>query len=82
MRRVSHVVADHTSMLAFMEKRFLRDATGAQPHLTLRDLHASTLEDLFDFDAAPSMALRFPPRRSRYPTTPDARSFRRGRSRT
>ncbi|HYS09469.1 MAG TPA: alkaline phosphatase family protein [Myxococcales bacterium] len=52
---VSHVVADHASMLAFMEKRFLRDATGAQPHLTLRDLEASTLEDLFDFDGAPSM---------------------------
>jgi phospholipase C len=52
---VSHVVADHTSMLAFLEKRFLRDASGAQPHLTLRDLHASTLEDLFDFDGAPSV---------------------------
>ncbi len=48
-RYVSHVVADHTSMLAFIEARFLDGA-----HLTRRDAHASTLEDLFDFDAAPS----------------------------
>jgi len=55
-RYVSHRVADHTSLLAFIEKRFLRGADDdeARPHLTLRDLHASTLEDLFDFDGAPS----------------------------
>ncbi len=50
---VSHRVADHTSLLAFLEKRFL-SAGGERPHLTARDEHASTLEDLFDFDAAPS----------------------------
>ncbi len=26
-----------------------------RPHLTLRDLHANTLEDMFDFDRAPSL---------------------------
>ncbi len=46
---VSHLVADHTSMLAFIEARFLGGA-----HLTRRDAHASTLDDLFDFDGAPS----------------------------
>ncbi len=66
---VSHVVADHTSMLALIEKRFLttgmrhdRDGDGdaddvdtSRPHLTKRDLFASTLEDLFDFDRSPSL---------------------------
>ena len=54
---VSHEVADHTSLLAFIEKRFLTSGSGAQgdhPSLTARDRHASTLEDLFDFDHAPS----------------------------
>jgi phospholipase C len=51
---VSHVVADHTSMLAFIEKRF-----GLQP-LTARDQNASTLEDLFDFDNAPSQGAPVP----------------------
>jgi len=50
---VSHRVADHTSLLAFIEKRFLSSG-GERPHLTSRDEHASTLEDLFDFDGAPS----------------------------
>ncbi|HUL60500.1 MAG TPA: alkaline phosphatase family protein [Anaeromyxobacteraceae bacterium] len=50
---VSHQVADHTSLLAFIEKRFL-SAGGTPSHLTARDRYASTLEDLFDFDAAPS----------------------------
>jgi phospholipase C len=62
---VSHEVADHTSMLAFIEKRFLTDGSGSRPHLTLRDLHASTLEDLFDFDREPSqdalVPFAFPP---------------------
>ena len=54
-RYVSHEVADHTSMLALIEKRFLPlTANGQRQHLTARDAHASTLEDLFDFDAAPS----------------------------
>jgi phospholipase C len=48
---VSHTVGDHASLLAFIEKRFL----GATSSLTRRDEHASTLEDLFDFDGAPSL---------------------------
>lgn len=64
---VSHTVGDHTSMLAFIEKRFLssrdddrhshdgdQDDEGRRLHLTRRDQHANTLEDLFDFDNAPS----------------------------
>jgi phospholipase C len=53
-RYVSHEVADHTSMLALIEKRFLMGANGQPAHLTGRDAHATTLEDLFDFDTAPS----------------------------
>jgi phospholipase C len=63
---VSHTIGSHTSMLAFIEKRFLgaqdtdgdrdRDDKHAAPqHLTLRDQDADTLEDLFDFDRAPSL---------------------------
>jgi phospholipase C len=56
---VSHAVGDHTSMLALIEKRFLSgrngDDDGERPHLTARDLHASTLEDMFDFNHAPSL---------------------------
>lgn len=60
---VSHTVGDHTSLLAFIEKRFLtvpaEDKDGGSDdvrtlHLTKRDANASTLEDMFDFDAAPS----------------------------
>jgi phospholipase C len=56
---VSHTIADHTSLLAFIEERFLSDAAsgagaGSRPHLTLRDQYADTLMDLFDFDNAPS----------------------------
>jgi hypothetical protein len=53
---VSHQVADHTSLLAFIEKRFLSsdDEDDDRPSLTARDRHASTLEDLFDFERAPS----------------------------
>jgi len=80
---VSHVVADHSSMLAFIEKRFLSSDSGGgdgddkedgdedgdhrhQPramraHLTLRDLYATTLEDLFDFDRTPSLSTPVPP---------------------
>jgi phospholipase C len=53
-RYVSHVTADHTSLLAFLERRFLAGPGQEPPHLTARDAHASTLEDLFDFDRAPS----------------------------
>ena len=56
---VSHTIADHTSLLAFIEERFLNDeatAGGAgRLHLTRRDQNASTLEDAFDFDNAPSL---------------------------
>jgi phospholipase C len=63
---VSHTVGDHASILAFIEKRFLStgtsDGRGDQDNeevtrqfLTLRDKHAHTLEDLFDFDGSPSL---------------------------
>jgi phospholipase C len=58
---VSHRVADHTSLLALIERRFLRpdpnaaDDEGQTPHLTARDAHAYTLEDLFDFNYSPSL---------------------------
>jgi phospholipase C len=52
---ISHAIADHTSLLAFIEARFLSDAQGGRLHLTLRDQYADPLEDLFDFDNAPSM---------------------------
>jgi len=46
---VSHTVGSHTSLLAFIEKRF------ALPSLTARDANSNDLEDLFDFDNAPSL---------------------------
>ncbi len=46
---VSHVVNSHSSILALTEKRFMGGA-----HLTNRDGAASTLENLFDFEHAPS----------------------------
>lgn len=52
---VSHITADHTSMLALIEKRFLTDANGKTQHLTRRDESAWDLEDMFDFDGAPSL---------------------------
>ena len=61
---VSHTIGDHTSLLALIEKRFFSlvedQATGdgddeTRPHLTRRDLHANTLEDLFDFEHSPSL---------------------------
>jgi phospholipase C len=56
---VSHTVGDHTSLLAFIEKRFLRlddeDDDAGRLHLTKRDQHANTLEDMFDFDESPSL---------------------------
>ena len=45
---VSHVVNSHTSLLALIERRF------GLPSLTARDAHADDLEDMFDFDNAPS----------------------------
>jgi hypothetical protein len=53
---VSHAVADHTSLLAFIEKRFLSLVNPDERlHLTHRDLHADTLEDMFDFTSSPSL---------------------------
>jgi phospholipase C len=52
---VSHVVTDHTSVLALIEKRFIPGV-----HLTRRDAAASTLEDLFDFVNAPSATASVP----------------------
>ncbi len=52
---VSHTIGDHTSMLALIEKRFLTTPSGNRQHLTLRDEYAHTLEDMFDFNRAPSL---------------------------
>jgi phospholipase C len=56
---VSHTIADHTSLLAFIERRFLSDHASVgdrnRIHLTLRDQYADALKDLFDFENAPSM---------------------------
>ena len=46
---VSHTVGSHTSLLAFIERRF------ALPSLTARDANSNDLEDLFDFDNSPSL---------------------------
>jgi phospholipase C len=60
---VSHAPNDQTSILAFIEKRFLNG-----DHLTARDASAESLEDMFDFAGAPSRdapvdaALAPPPR--------------------
>jgi phospholipase C len=56
----SHTIADHASLLAFIEARFLSDVasgtgTGSQHFLTARDQYANTLMDFFDFDSAPSI---------------------------
>jgi phospholipase C len=48
---VSHTIGDHTSMLAFIEQRFLPDGS----HLTLRDQNANRLQDMFDFNHSPSL---------------------------
>jgi phospholipase C len=50
---VSHTIGDHSSILAFIERRFL---TTQEPlHLTLRDQYANPLQDLFDFNHSPSL---------------------------
>jgi phospholipase C len=51
---VSHMVGDHTSVLALIEKRFLKTGAGIL-HLTLRDQRANDLEDMFDFTNSPSL---------------------------
>jgi phospholipase C len=71
---VSHTQGDHTSLLAFIEKRFLVVAAGDKDgdndrddhhvkrlHLTKRDEHADTLEDMFDFDRSPSADIPISP---------------------
>jgi hypothetical protein len=51
---VSHTVGDHTSLLALIEHRFLA-VNGITQHLTKRDEHADTLEDMVDFEHWPSL---------------------------
>jgi phospholipase C len=46
---VLHRVADYTSLLALIEKRFLTGPDGKTQYLTLRDAIAWTPEDMFDF---------------------------------
>jgi phospholipase C len=71
---VSHTQGDHTSLLAFIEKRFLTVAAGDKDgdndrddhevtrlHLTKRDENADTLEDMFDFDRSPSADIPISP---------------------
>jgi phospholipase C len=58
---VSHRVADHTSLLALIEARFLTGPDGKTLHLTARDAHAWTLEDMFDFRTSPSLNTPLPP---------------------
>jgi phospholipase C len=65
---VSHTVGDHTSILAFIERRFLANgngnaqglAAGGHEHLTLRDKHAHPLLDMFDFAHSPSLDATIP----------------------
>ncbi|MCU1295960.1 MAG: hypothetical protein JWO91_238 [Acidobacteriaceae bacterium] len=51
---ISHTAADHTSLLAFIEKRFLT-INGQTLHLTSRDQHANGIEGMFDFTHSPSL---------------------------
>jgi phospholipase C len=51
---VSHRVGDHTSLLAFIERRFLT-INDERLHLTNRDQFAHPLEHLFDFNHSPSL---------------------------
>ena len=55
---VSHNVGDHTSLLAFIETVFMGSDDAVRPHLTLRDLNANPLLDLFDFNSSPSLNTR------------------------
>jgi phospholipase C len=58
---VSHHVADHTSLLALIEARFLTAPDGRTQHLTRRDAAAWTLTDMFDFARSPSLRTEFAP---------------------
>ena len=59
---VSHTLGDHTSLAALVEKRFMTRSgrSGNHPALTLRDKSAHTLEDMFDFNHAPSRDVVIP----------------------
>jgi phospholipase C len=53
---VSHIIGDHTSLLAFIETRFLSPGNAqSRLHLTGRDEHAKPLLDMFDFNHSPSL---------------------------
>jgi phospholipase C len=52
---VSHLDADLTSILAFIETVFLRKPVDGRRHLTERDRNAHNLLDLFDFTRSPSL---------------------------
>lgn len=52
---VAHTIGDHTSILAFIEKRFLKGAGQASLYLTARDQNANAFKTLFDFDNSPSL---------------------------
>ncbi len=70
---VSHRVADHASLLALIEKRFLSrddEIDVERPHLTARDLEAATVEDMFDFTEAPSLTAEVPEAPSPLPNDP------------
>jgi phospholipase C len=47
---VSHVITDHTSILAMIEQRFLNSQS-----MTNRDKDATTPQDMFNFDTSPSL---------------------------
>ena len=57
---VSHMLADHTSILALIEKRFIGSRQKLGHHLTERDRRADTLEEMFDFKHAPSLNASIP----------------------
>ena len=59
---VSHALGDHTSLVALVEKRFMTGSGRGRHHpsLTERDRVANTLEDMFDFDHAPSRDVVIP----------------------
>ena len=75
---VSHTVGDHTSILALIEKRFFSLDSGgesARPHLTARDQHAHTLEDMFDFNHSPSLGATIPTAPPPSSSDPNCASF-------
>ncbi|KAH8805344.1 phosphoesterase family-domain-containing protein [Xylogone sp. PMI_703] len=51
---VSHTVYDHTSMLAFMERKW------NLPAMTYRDANANSIEDMIDFEAMAKGKMTFP----------------------